>query len=294
MDARLPTREGPAVGLPQRRAMQPKANTLQLIEATSPDFEGQVYVGDALEFLRDQENGTADLLFLDPPFNLGKAYGKDSTIDNKTPVEYEAWMVEILGESVRLLADGGALYLYHVPFWAMKLGAYLADSLDLRHWIAVAMKNNFVRGKRLYPAHYSLLYFTKGEPSSFRRPKLAPQKCRHCNEPVKDYGGYWPIVQAKGLNLSDFWDDISPVRHANRKYREQNELPLKLTERIVQISGVPGALFVDPFAGTGAGVIAAAKAGLRFKACDLLKANCEIIQKRLIHVSRKTPPEDRI
>ena len=36
------------------------------------------------------------------------------------------------------------------------------------------MKNGFARGKKLYPAHYALLYFTKGMPASFQRPKILP------------------------------------------------------------------------------------------------------------------------
>ncbi len=143
------------------------------------------------------------------------------------------------------------------------------------------MKNGFIRGKSLYPAHYGLLMFTKGEPARSGRPKLRPSKCRHCGEYIKDYGGYLPIIERKGINLSDFWDDLSPVRHANRKHRRANELPEILFERIIAISGYRGGLDVDPFAGTGSGVIAAVHKGLRFAACDLVRANCNIISRRL-------------
>ena len=143
------------------------------------------------------------------------------------------------------------------------------------------MKNGFVRGQSLYPAHYALLYFTKGAPISFQRPKLAPSNCRHCGKTIKDYGGYWPIIQQRGINLSDFWEDLSPVRHRNRKYRIANELPELLFDRVIEISGAQGMLYVDPFAGAGSGVVGAVKAGLRFDCCDLVEANCSIIAERL-------------
>ena len=34
------------------------------------------------------------------------------------------------------------------------------------------MKGTFSRGKKLYPAHYALLYYTKGEPRVFNRVRL--------------------------------------------------------------------------------------------------------------------------
>jgi site-specific DNA-methyltransferase (adenine-specific) len=143
------------------------------------------------------------------------------------------------------------------------------------------MKSSFVRGKWLYPAHYALLMFTKGEPAHFKRPRIEPKRCRHCQKYIKDYGGYRKIIEQKGINLSDFWDDLSPVRHANHKYRSANELPEVLFKRIIEISGAPNLLYVDPFAGSGTGVVQAASSHMRFMACDVVKDNCEIVYARL-------------
>jgi len=129
-------------------------------------------------------------------------------------------MKKLIRDMVRVLKPGGAFFLYHLPYWASRLSQELLAQLQFRHWIAIAMKNGFVRGKNLYPAHYALLYYTKGAPARFTRPRLEPQLCRHCRGLVKDYGGYTGIIQSKGINLSDFWDDLSPVRHKNRKLRK--------------------------------------------------------------------------
>jgi len=150
-----------------------------------------------------------------------------------------------------------------------------------------------VRGDHLYPAHYALLYFTKGAPSHFKRPKVNPPACRHCGQLVKDYGGYRRIIEEKRLNLSDFWDDLSPVRHRNRKYLTTNELPSLLFERVIEISGSRDLLYVDPFAGSGSGVIAAARAGLRFQACDFIEKNCLIICERLDELKTRQSREGR-
>jgi site-specific DNA-methyltransferase (adenine-specific) len=244
-------------------------------------IEGYVAAGDTLDFLRSIRSEAAAIVFLDPPFNLGKRYHARKQIDVLPQRVYEGWLKEVLVEATRVLRPGGTLYLYHLPVWAIRFGEFLDNRLEFRHWIAIAMKNGFIRGKRLYPAHYGLLMFTKGEPARLSRPKLMPSRCRHCGEYVKDYGGYLPIIEKKGINLSDFWDDLSPVRHANRKHRQANELPQLLFDRIIDISGSPGELYVDAFAGTGSGVVAAARRRLRFAACDLVRANCNIISRRL-------------
>ena len=247
-----------------------------------PGASGTLYSGDALEFLKSLSPESADLIFLDPPFNLGKNYSPEQPkLDSRPPHEYSKWLSTIADAAVRVLARGGALFLYHLPKWALRIGAELEAELVLRHWIAVAMKNGFARGRRLYPAHYALLYFTKGHPAHFERPRLRPRRCRHCDELVKDYGGYTSIIEQKGVNLSDVWDDLSPIRHPANKYRNANELPSAITDRVVRISGSPGGMFVDPFVGSGVSLISAASREMRFRACDLVPENCEVVVDRI-------------
>jgi site-specific DNA-methyltransferase (adenine-specific) len=212
---------------------------------------------------------------------LGKHYHTNGSLDRRPTGEYQLWLEEVARECVRVLEPGGALFLYHLPVWAMRLGASLEEHLTFRQWIAVSMKNGFVRGKRLYPAHYALLMFIKGTIKKFVRPKVSPQECRTCGELIKDYGGYQPIIRRKGLNLSDIWDDLSPVRHSSTKHRSANELPELLFHRVLKMVGARHTLYVDPFAGAGSGVLAAVKRGMRFAACDIVLENCTLIAQRI-------------
>jgi len=246
--------------------------------------EGTLYLADAIDFLKKIRKSTAGVVFLDPPFNIGKDYGNGKTEDRRPHKHYISWLEEVIGESVRILKPGGALYLYHLPSFATQLTGLLNELLQFRHWIAVCMKNTFVRGRRLYPAHYALLYYTKGDPLHFSRPKLSPVKCRRCNSYIKDYGGYRRIIEEKGINLSDVWDDLSPVRHNKRKSRPANELPMELLERVVAISGCANELFVDPFMGGGNGVLAAVGADMRFAACDIVEECCRLVSERIEHL----------
>jgi len=250
---------------------------------------GDVCHSDALLLLQALKPKSADIIFLDPPFNLGKSYAARGPSDNLDETSYHRYIESVLVTASAALKPGGTLYLYHIPKWAIRFAPVLDRHLTFRHWIAISMKNGFVRGPYLYPAHYALLCFTRDNPKMFRRPKIPAPKCRHCHGYIRDYGGYEKYVR-DGINLSDFWDDISPVRHKKYKNRQANELPLEIPRRAVAISGRRGGLLVDPFAGSGTALVAALEANMRFVGGDVSKRYCQLMQKRLASPSPKGTP----
>ncbi|MCG2658873.1 MAG: site-specific DNA-methyltransferase [Kiritimatiellae bacterium] len=264
-----------------------RRNDQQKLWKTSPPGSvfhhagGDVVCADALSCLNALRDCCADILFLDPPFNLGKPYGKNGSHgDKKKETEYLAYMQKIICRGVDILKPGGALFLYHIPKWAIRISPFLEQFLVFRHWIAISMKNGFVRGNHLYPAHYALLYYTKGKPGMFRRPKVPRPICSKCKKDLRDYGGYKQYV-VNGINLSDIWDDLSPVRHRRFKTRAANEMPLMIPQRAVQISGIKGGILVDPFAGSGTSAVAAIAADMHFVVCDRERTYCNLIRRRL-------------
>ena len=246
--------------------------------------DGVIFSVDCEEFMGTIRDSSADLVFLDPPFNLGKRYGSSPRSgDQRDDEEYARMLTTMVEESVRVLRPGGTLYVYHVPAWAIRIGGMLEGVLDFCHWIAVSMKGSYPYDGRLYPAHYALLHYSKGVPRVFERPKIPPATCRHCDRLVKDYGGYLEYV-SEGVNLSDVWDDLSPVRHRKNKNRPGNELPLELLRRVVKISGQRDGLLVDPFAGAGTSLVAAREIGMGFIACDREEDCCDVMVGRLAGV----------
>lgn len=252
--------------------------------------QGEIVCDDALHVLSSLRENCADIVFLDPPFNLGKRYGKNgSHHDMKKESEYLKYMEKVIARSAVVLKPGGALYLYHIPKWAIRLSPFVEQHLEFRHWIAISMKNGFVRGNHLYPAHYALMYYTKGKPATFNRPKVPKPICAKCKRDLRDYGGYKKYVEG-GINLSDVWDDVSPVRHQNAKSRSANELPFIIPERVATLSGVKGGLIVDPFAGSGTTILAARLAHMRYVASDSENEYCELMSARLYKDPRKKGP----
>jgi len=149
------------------------------------------------------------------------------------------------------LKPGGSLFVYNLPKWQISIGAYLNERLHFRHWIAITMKNNYPRGNRLYPAHYGLLYYVKGKGFKFNRMRVPIPTCRHCSKEIRDYGGHRDKLNPAGLNLTDFWDDTSPVRHAKFKKRVANEIKPVIPRRAILIASNEGDIVLDPFGGGG-------------------------------------------
>lgn len=243
---------------------------------------GVLYSADCLEILSFINDATIDTVFADPPFNLGKAYG--SKVDDKRPQEeYLTWCEKWINECVRVLKPGGSFFLYNIPKWNILLGAYLAKlGLTFRHWIAVSIKFGYPLPGRLYPCHYSLLYYCKGEkPKTFRSIRTPIKTCRHCGGEIRDYGGHREAMNPKGVNLTDVWDDISPVRHwkFKSKKRKANQLSTKLLTRIVELSTQKGDIVLDPFGGSGTTFDVCERRERHWIGIEL--DNCDVIAERL-------------
>lgn len=257
---------------------------------------GQLYQGDCVPWLKALPDGSIDMVFADPPFNLNKNYGPGVS-DKMNEGRYLAWSTEWIDECVRVLKPGGALLLFNLPKWCVEYGAHLnRQGMMFRHWIACRMPKSLPIPKRMSPAHYGLLYYTKGAPAKFHTVRVPIQTCRHCGGEVRDYGGHRDKLNPAGLNLmdvfdaseevwedapdplppgegwtraSDVWDDVPPVRHSRYKHREANALAPIMLERVIAMTTDADDVVLDPFAGTGTTAYAAEYLGRRWLSIEL-------------------------
>ena len=256
---------------------------------------GVVYNADCMDLLSALKDSSIDTVFADPPFNLGKDYGSGPEDDLREDEKYLSWCYEWILECIRILKPGGALFIYNLPRWSFHLATFLDRSgMSFRHWIAVSMKGTFPRGKKLYPAHYALLYFTKGEPNTFDRDAVRTpiSECRHCGKDIKDYGGHRKALNPLGLNLADIWEDTSPARHSKFKARWGiNELKPMIPLRCIAMSTKPGDVILDPFGGGGSTFEAAELSnrywlGTEIVDCDLI---CERFSRNVATADHAIP-----
>ncbi|MBL7739490.1 MAG: site-specific DNA-methyltransferase [Chitinophagaceae bacterium] len=213
---------------------------------------GKLYNQDCIKLMQELESESVDLIFADPPFNLNKFY-LSAINDNLSDRDYLEWCEKWIDECIRILKTGGTFYLWNLPKWNSYLADYLNKRLSFKHWIATDIKYTLPIAGRLYPSHYSLLMYTKGiKANTFHPDRMPMEICNNCYKEIKDYGGYKDKMNPKGINLSDVWLDIPPVRHKKYKAREEaNELSIKLLDRIIEASSNPGDIVFDPFGGSG-------------------------------------------
>lgn len=229
--------------------------------------KGLLFRSDCLDLLANIKSNVIDLAFVDPPFNLGKDYDVPDFHDAYATEMYRGWCHTWLLELVRVLKPGGALFLYHWPFWLMDLGSWLnsQSALEYKSWIALKMKNGFPIKGRLQPAHYGLLYYVKhGRKPTFNVVRTKSPTCRHCKALIRDYGGYRKKFERfededgiPWIGLSDFWEDTRPARHDKARENQVNELPMHVPERAILMASNPGDVILDCFTGGGSTLHAA-------------------------------------
>ncbi|HET6383637.1 MAG TPA: site-specific DNA-methyltransferase [Armatimonadota bacterium] len=249
----------------------PRAPSLRVALQT---MFGVLFEGDCLRLFSHVRSDSVDCIFADPPFNLAKDYGDGSSKDDLEKHEYLDWCFKWIDESVRVLKPGGAMFIYILPRWGYHFASRLEEQgMEFRHWIALSMKGSYPRGNKLYPAHYALLYFTKGRPRVYNKIRVPIPSCRHCGRDIKDYGGHRKYLNPLGLNLTDFWEDTAPARHLKFKARWHiNELKPMIPSRCIQMSTNPLDIVLDPFGGGGSTYEAAQGLGRHWLGSELVTA----------------------
>jgi|GEM_PF-140478 len=248
-----------------------------------------------LDVLRAIPSETVDLAFADPPFNLTKPY--NGCTDDRATRDYLGWCKRWLIEYERVLKPGGAMFILNLPKWSIWLADFLSRTgkLYLQNWI---VWNSLPEPKGvLMPAHYALLYFTKGEHAAhfnycsmengwepFAEAVFPPDRAdvcqrRTCLRKRRAAGHPW-----RG-ELTDIWQDIPRERRPIKTSLDQKahpcETPERLIDRIVRLATNPGDVVLDAFAGTGTSAFVAQRLDRRFIAIEKDAAYVHIANHRL-------------
>ena len=87
---------------------------------------GVLLNADCLDLLRALPSDSLNMIFADPPFNIGKEYNNGLS-DLLSTNKYLDWCRLWISESVRVVKHGGAIFIYNLPRWAYQLAAYLEE-----------------------------------------------------------------------------------------------------------------------------------------------------------------------
>ncbi|MET0273345.1 MAG: site-specific DNA-methyltransferase [Phenylobacterium sp.] len=255
-----------------------------------------IILGDSLDELKKLPDGSVDLVFADPPYNLqlggdllrpdnSKVDAVDDDWDRFDSFEtYDVFTKAWLKECRRVLKDDGALWVigsYHNIF---RVGATLQDLgfwiLNDIVWRKANPMPNF-KGTRFTNAHETLIWATKSRGG--KRYTFNYDAMKMANDELQMRSD-WSLPLCTG---EERLKDAAGVKaHPTQK-------PEALLHRVILASTRPGDVILDPFFGTGTTGAAAKRLGRRFIGIEREPAYAELARDRIAKVL-PVSPEDMV
>jgi site-specific DNA-methyltransferase (adenine-specific) len=235
----------------------------------------KVYLGDCIEIMKTLPDKSIDLVFADPPFNIGIKY--DVHNDNMPYKEYYSWSEKWIKETYRLLKNDGTIYIAIGDEFAAEINIILKRAgFHFRNWIIWHYTFGQSQRKKFNRAHTHILYFTKDKErfifndKGIRVPSARQliYKDRRANPIGKIPDDVWQFSRVCGT----FKERIG---------KHPCQMPEDLLELIIKTSSNEGDLVLDPFGGTGTTVAFAKKLKREFITMEISKEYYEVILKRL-------------
>ncbi len=213
----------------------------------------QIVAGDCIQVMNGLPEGSVDLVFADPPYNLqlkGDLHRPDNSLVDAVDdawdqfasfAAYDRFTQDWLAAARRILKPNGALWVigsYHNIF---RVGAALQDQgfwvLNDVVWRKANPMPNF-RGKRLTNAHETLIWASRDENSRYT---FNYEALKELNDGVQMRSDWVIPLCTGGERLKD----------ASGAKAHPTQKPEALLHRILIATTNPGDVVLDPFFGTG-------------------------------------------
>ncbi len=268
----------------------------------------QIFQADNLEVLRSLPSSSANLVYIDPPFNTGKVRrrSEQSFVRNEdgdrlgfggsrystttgdtrsygdTFSDFLGFLRPRLEEAYRVLAEDGTMY-FHIDYREVHYCKILLDEIFGRasflNEIIWAYDYGARTRRKWAPKHDNILVYVK-DPDRYtfdleavdRIPYMAP-------------GLVTPEKAARGKHPTDTWWHTIVPTNGREKTGYPTQKPIGILRRIVAASSKAGDLVLDFFAGSGTtGAACLEVGGRRFILVDDNEDAIRVMQRRFSEV----------
>jgi len=264
----------------------------------------KIICGDAIEGLKKISSNIADIIIIDPPYNIGKDFGNN--IDQREFSDYVNWCKEWINESIRIIKPTGTMFIYGFS----EILAHLSVEIPInKRWLIWHYTNKNVASLNFWQrSHESIICAWKNKPM-FNRDKVrepytegflngAAGKIRKGTLGRYNSNGKETIYNAHengalprdvikipalagGAGINERWflcktcDNVfepkklkEHLEHNTMKHPTQK--PLLLTQKLIK-SAMPkkDGLVIVPFVGSGSECVSAKKLGLSYLGFEL-------------------------
>ena len=271
---------------------QNEINSLKTMISTTKDLnndssvENIIFNGDILETLRIMQDSFADLIIIDPPYNLSKNFNGNK-FNSMKDSDYEAYVDSWLPEVCKKLKPNGSLYL--CGDW--KCTSVLQRSLEKNLTVLnrITWQREKGRGaKRNWKNGMEDIWFAVKNPSDYYFDIESVKQKRKVIAPYKENGKPkdWQETEVGNFRLtypSNFWDDISiPFWSMPENTDHPTQKPEKLCAKLILASCPENGVVFDPFLGSGTSAVTAKKLGRKYCGIELNEEYCLYAAKRIL------------
>ncbi|MEQ1935032.1 MAG: adenine-specific DNA-methyltransferase [Fimbriimonadaceae bacterium] len=209
------------------------------------------YLGSCFDVLPQIEDASIDLVFADPPYNIGKQFGE---FRDTWPSEeaYANWCYDWLELCIRKLKPTGSLYVMTSTQAASYLDLWLRKHVTIRSRLVWHYDSSGVQAKKYFGSLYEPILFCVKDPNSytFNSNDIQVEARTGAVRRLIDYRKSIPSHYNSTKVPGNVWY-IPRVRYRMPEYEEHPaQKPEALLERIIRASTNVGDLVLDPFAGT--------------------------------------------
>lgn len=229
-----------------------------------------IIVGDCLEVMPGLPTGVAQMVFADPPDNIGANYDlyKDCLEDGA----YRTWLMNCLKRSLLIAPVSYWSVFFRYEMW---LGGWLntleADVRKIIWRFTFGQHNKYDLGNGYRPIFRIMQKGAELFPEAIRIPSARQTKY---NDKRANPAGRVP---------DDVWD--FPRVCGTFKERcawHPTQHPIALVERCIKLSTKPGDVVLDPVCGTGTTCVAAQRTGRHYIGIELSEEYAQKARERIV------------
>lgn len=214
--------------------------------------ESMAILGDSIAVVSQMNDESVNLIFADPPYNIGKDFGNGSDKWNDLD-NYLTWCYKWIDECFRVLKDDGTFYLMNstqnIPF----ISVYLQEKYNIINSIVWCYDSSGVQSKQKYGSLYEPIIMankSRKNKYTFNWQDILVEAKTGAKRNLIDYRKTPPQPYSNEKVPGNVWG-FSRVRFRMTEYENHpTQKPEALLERVIKASSNPGDIVMDPFSGS--------------------------------------------
>jgi site-specific DNA-methyltransferase (adenine-specific) len=250
-----------------------------------------IFCDNFFDFNDTLEDSIADLIVIDPPYNLSKKYST-TTFGQMTDDMYKQYMDEVISKCLRVLKPNGTMYVcgdWKTSFLQQEaISKYEKNGecfiINRITWARDKGKGSNKNWKNniediLMVVKDKNNYTFNADSVKIKKTVLATYKDQNGENKdwVSDESGCWRMTYA-----SNIWNDITiPFWSMPENTNHPTQKPEKLYTKLVLASSNENDLVYEPFCGTGTGCVVSKKLGRKWLGVEKEQEYWMLAQKRL-------------